>query len=126
MKLIAPDYYPRFRCIADRCRHSCCVGWEIDVDEESLEKYAALPVELGEEIGFKFVCYLLNTVVFQRDEGEGRGLRQDQLRRRFAGQAQTDLRAARKLADETGVVAADLAQDIFAEADDHAAQSLLV
>ena len=50
MKLIAPDYYPRFRCIADRCRHSCCVGWEIDVDEESLEKYAALPGELGEEI----------------------------------------------------------------------------
>ena len=50
MKQIAPNYYPHFRCIADRCRHSCCIGWEIDVDEESLAKYAALPGELGEEI----------------------------------------------------------------------------
>ena len=50
MKLIAPNYYPQFRCIADHCRHSCCIGWEIDVDSESLEKYAALPGELGEEI----------------------------------------------------------------------------
>ena len=50
MKLIAPDYYPRFHCIADKCRHSCCVGWEIDVDEDSLARYADLPGELGEEI----------------------------------------------------------------------------
>ena len=50
MKLIAPNYYPAFRCIADRCRHSCCIGWEIDVDTESLEKYASLPGELGEEV----------------------------------------------------------------------------
>ena len=50
MKLIAPDYYPQFRCIAHRCRHSCCIGWEIDVDEESLAKYASLPGKLGAEI----------------------------------------------------------------------------
>ena len=50
MKLIAPDYYPHFRCIADRCRHSCCIGWEIDVDAESLETYRSLPGDLGEEI----------------------------------------------------------------------------
>lgn len=50
MKLIAPSYYEAFRCIAGLCRHSCCIGWEIDVDEESLAKYAALPGELGEEI----------------------------------------------------------------------------
>ena len=50
MKQIAPNYYPNFRCIADQCRHSCCIGWEIDVDEESLAKYATLPDALGEEI----------------------------------------------------------------------------
>ena len=50
MKEIAPNYYSDFRCIADKCRHSCCVGWEIDVDEESLACYAALPGELGGEI----------------------------------------------------------------------------
>ena len=42
MKLYAPHYYKDFTCIADRCTHSCCIGWEIDIDEESAEKYAAL------------------------------------------------------------------------------------
>ena len=42
MKLYAPCYYTRFACIADRCRHSCCIGWEIDIDGDTLHKYAAL------------------------------------------------------------------------------------
>lgn len=49
-KEIAPDYYNDFRCTADLCRHSCCVGWEIDVDEESLARYRALPGALGDEL----------------------------------------------------------------------------
>ena len=39
MKLIAPDYYPQFHCIADKCRHSCCIGWEIDIDPDTREQY---------------------------------------------------------------------------------------
>lgn len=42
-----PDYYPRFRCIAGRCRHNCCIGWEIDVDEETLARYRALTDDMG-------------------------------------------------------------------------------
>ena len=42
MKLYAPEYYQDFHCIADRCEHSCCIGWEIDLDEEALAKYQAL------------------------------------------------------------------------------------
>ena len=42
MKLYAPLYYKNFKCIADRCEHSCCVGWEIDIDENTLEKYKNL------------------------------------------------------------------------------------
>lgn len=42
MKLYAPGYYKRFRCIADRCEHSCCVGWEIDIDEDTLKTYKDL------------------------------------------------------------------------------------
>ena len=45
-----PRYYSDFKCIADKCRHSCCVGWEIDVDERSLARYRALPAEQGSEI----------------------------------------------------------------------------
>jgi len=42
MKIYAPKYYREFRCIADRCSHSCCVGWEIDIDGDTLEKYETL------------------------------------------------------------------------------------
>ena len=45
-----PSFYPAFRCRAERCRHSCCRGWEIDVDEQSSELYRKLPGELGEEL----------------------------------------------------------------------------
>ena len=55
MKLIAPDYYPAFSCIADRCRHSCCVGWEIDVDPDSLARYQQLDGPLGQELRDKIV-----------------------------------------------------------------------
>lgn len=42
MKLFAPKYYKKFKCIADKCEHSCCIGWEIDVDGDTLEKYRSL------------------------------------------------------------------------------------
>lgn len=42
MEIFSPSYYNSFRCIADKCRHSCCVGWEISVDEGTMEKYLAL------------------------------------------------------------------------------------
>ncbi len=45
MKLSAPAYYKDFKCIADRCRHSCCIGWEIDIDLGSLEKYRGTEIE---------------------------------------------------------------------------------
>jgi lysine-N-methylase len=34
-----PDYYDEFKCIAGDCKHNCCIGWEIDVDSDSLAKY---------------------------------------------------------------------------------------
>ena len=49
MKLFAPRYYRKFKCIAGECRHSCCVSWEIDVDADALSRYRALG-EAGEEI----------------------------------------------------------------------------
>ncbi len=50
MKLYAPKYYKDFVCIADKCSHSCCVGWEIDVDEAALEKYESINAPYGETI----------------------------------------------------------------------------
>ena len=39
MKLYAPKYYNDFVCIADKCKHSCCIGWEIAVDDDTLDTY---------------------------------------------------------------------------------------
>ena len=50
MRCRAPIYYQKFKCIADRCRHSCCVGWEIDVDEESRRIYRSLTGEIGNTV----------------------------------------------------------------------------
>ncbi len=37
--MIYPDYYADFKCIADKCLHSCCIGWQICIDEDTFEKY---------------------------------------------------------------------------------------
>jgi len=50
MKLIAPDYYQDFKCIAGACRHSCCIGWEIDVDPDTLAYYHTVEGPLGERL----------------------------------------------------------------------------
>lgn len=50
MKSVAPDYYASFRCIAGACRHNCCIGWEIDVDEDSLAYYRSLEGKIGERL----------------------------------------------------------------------------
>ena len=50
MKEIFPNYYNEFKCIADRCKHSCCVGWEIDIDEDTMDLYNSLEGELAEKL----------------------------------------------------------------------------
>ena len=34
-----PDYYKEFHCIADKCEDTCCAGWQIVIDEKSLNRY---------------------------------------------------------------------------------------
>ncbi|WP_027405595.1 flagellin lysine-N-methylase [Anaerovibrio sp. RM50] len=50
MQTIYPVFYNKFVCVADKCRHSCCKGWEIDIDEATAAKYKEFPGTLGEEI----------------------------------------------------------------------------
>ena len=50
MKLYAPAYYKEFACIADRCKHSCCIGWEIDVDEDTRALYDTLDGDYADTI----------------------------------------------------------------------------
>lgn len=47
MRIIVPNYYKKFKCIADRCRHSCCIGWEIDIDEDTFSRYKSVQGDFG-------------------------------------------------------------------------------
>ena len=55
-----PDFYAAFSCRAAACRHSCCRGWEIDVDEAALRRYARVPGALGRD---------LRAQIYQDDDG---------------------------------------------------------
>ena len=47
MLYVRPNYYKKFECVADRCEATCCAGWQIVVDEESLARYEAETGEYG-------------------------------------------------------------------------------
>ena len=50
MRYYAPSYYSSFACIGGKCTHTCCAGWEIDIDEDTLERYRAMQGPTGELI----------------------------------------------------------------------------
>ncbi len=47
---IKPSFYNDFKCIAGKCTDNCCIGWEIDIDDATLQKYNTLETEFGEKI----------------------------------------------------------------------------
>lgn len=49
-RIVVPDYSEGFQCIAGSCRHSCCIGWEIDIDEDTYEMYKTVKGPLGEKM----------------------------------------------------------------------------
>lgn len=58
--IVVPDYYKEFKCIADHCKHTCCKGWEVEIDDESLKRFQKYPdimekVECLEDNHFKLL-----------------------------------------------------------------------
>ena len=47
---IYPDYYEKFRCIASECKHNCCIGWEIDIDEDTLDFYNSVTGDFSKRL----------------------------------------------------------------------------
>ena len=62
MRYIKPDYYDNFKCVADKCPDTCCAGWQIMIDEESLERYSAVKGDFGKclinSIDWQEGCFL--------------------------------------------------------------------
>jgi lysine-N-methylase len=50
MKHIIPDYYNNFKCISDKCKHNCCIGWEIDIDDQTYNKYVNIKSKFGSKL----------------------------------------------------------------------------
>ncbi len=46
MKIVKPTFYKDFKCIAGACPDSCCQGWEVDADSDSLDYYKTLDPSL--------------------------------------------------------------------------------
>ena len=71
-----PDYYKKFRCIADKCPDTCCSDWQIVIDDESLEKYRNYAGEYRqtlhrniqwEDIDFKKEAYTISDEIIRLD-----------------------------------------------------------
>lgn len=62
-----PDYYDEFKCTADKCKDTCCAGWQIVIDEESLEKYKKIK---GDYIWKVMSCVDWETGTFRHDNGK--------------------------------------------------------
>lgn len=50
MQYVYPDYYKKFNCISSECKHNCCIGWEIDIDSETLDYYSSVGGEIGKRL----------------------------------------------------------------------------
>lgn len=65
MILTFPTFYRDFKCIANRCTDSCCIGWEIDIDSVTYDKYRLMPDDFQKNIA---VCDGMAHFVLTQDE----------------------------------------------------------
>ena len=50
MKLTKPYFYDKFVCTANRCTDNCCIGWEIDIDDDSMKRFSAAEGDFGKRL----------------------------------------------------------------------------
>ncbi len=50
MKITRPDFYNDFKCTASKCSDSCCIGWDVYIDEFTEEIYSNIEGEFGEKL----------------------------------------------------------------------------
>lgn len=71
MKKYQPDYYNKFKCIADKCSITCCQEWKIAVDEATNRKWKKLSADKvsgkNENLS-SYTCYNDGSLVIKLDE----------------------------------------------------------
>lgn len=57
MRTVRQDFFDEFKCIADKCPATCCSGWQIMIDDASLERYenysGSIPEKVAASIDFE-------------------------------------------------------------------------
>ena len=64
MVYTTPEYYDKFKCIAGNCPDTCCAGWQIVIDEESMKKYQNFK---GDYVWKVMGCVDWETEAFRQD-----------------------------------------------------------
>lgn len=67
MRLRVPSHYKEFRCIADRCQDSCCIGWEIDIDEDTFSYYKSVEGDFGGRLRSHMVTEDVNSFTLEKN-----------------------------------------------------------
>lgn len=70
MIFLKPSFYDAFECIGSRCTDNCCIGWEIDVDDVTLEKYKKIDGAFGERLNNNLIHVDGGSVCFRLCENE--------------------------------------------------------
>ena len=65
MSTLAPLYYKNFKCKADACEHSCCVGWRVELDDRTVDLYESAEGEYADELRARMCkdgdgCFMYN------------------------------------------------------------------
>lgn len=50
MKILQPFYYDDFKCIANKCKDNCCIGWKVTIEKEIFVKYRKIKGEFGRDL----------------------------------------------------------------------------
>lgn len=52
-KVLMPDYYPEFHCLADKCKYTCCQEWYINLTRKDYQQLRKLRVSKDIEYSLK-------------------------------------------------------------------------
>lgn len=57
MKIRTPYYFKDFNCISSKCPDTCCAGWEIIIDDETLDKYKKTEGNFSKRLKSEIIYY---------------------------------------------------------------------
>lgn len=70
IKQIFPQFYDKFKCIADKCPDSCCKDWDVVVDDDSAEFYSTVKGGFGDKLRSLMITDSDGDRIFEAQNGK--------------------------------------------------------